>query len=128
MSVQCGDEHLIKLCREQGFMTLDWEEKILDPISGQLIDRAELKGNNFVISIVIGYRGYPLKTELKGKYNSNEDYSVTVMFEYYTALGRLPYLLTHRERNIEKAREYAQWQATLLFKLLNSTRLPEQIV
>ena len=113
----------IRQCKEAGFIKIDWHEKVILPHSGRLSDWAELKGNRFVISLLIEYYGQPLKPGAHKNHHSNEDHKIIVNFTYYTELGKMTYSVEHRERVLDDAYDYAEWQATLLYNMFRKAEV-----
>jgi hypothetical protein len=113
-----GESQYIEACKKVGFIELNWQENVIDPITGQNSDRAEIRGNRFSIYITIAHPKPSVSETLK-KFNHIRDFSVSISFNYHTELGTLTYFLDRKEHPLEKAKEYALWQATLLYKLLS---------
>jgi hypothetical protein len=98
-------------CRKQGFVFLNWKEEI-DDITGIHCHHAIINGSKITLRTIISHLE-PEKEALPKKYE------VLVNFHYVSDIGDAWYFSErHIEYEIEAAIKYAQWQATLILRLI----------
>lgn len=101
-------------CKKQGFVSLTWEEGV-DEITGLDRHYANVEGNCFVIDVYVDH----IQPNTK---SSQKKFKISVCFRYFFSdLGQVACkTFSQEEYTIESALDFAQWQATLILKLLNS--------
>lgn len=100
-------------CEKQGFVDIQWQEGISE-LTGIYSNSAHLRGKKIVVSIFINH--IVLNPETK-----RTKYQISLSFSHKSEIGDILYLTyEHTELELEDALLYAQWQATLIFRLIES--------
>lgn len=112
MNITKWEYEQFEACREQGFISLEWEEEYC-PITEQDRHRACIEGNGFLISAVIVH----IK---QGQKSARESFEIVVYFSCKSDLGELKCQTTfpHKEFDLKSALDYGRWQVTLVDKLI----------
>lgn len=107
----------VDACRKKGFVNLIWMKNVLDPITGNNTERAELKGKRFEINVILVHPKVS-KPENQKNFDDTKFTRVEIFFHYMTELGNISYTHVHEDNPFERAKEYAEWQATLVYEML----------
>jgi hypothetical protein len=112
-----GNTKFVDSCRDVGFIELDWQYKTTNNISGQIEDVAVIRGNQFAIYVSITHK--LLSKHISYQDEANSSFKVSISFELATYLGGIQYFSPYSDTNYDRAKEYAEWQATLIFRMLS---------
>lgn len=111
MNMTVLDLEKFELCKKQGFVHLDWEEGISE-LSGEYRHYATLAGKKIVaivsvVHIVLNPTTGRTKYQIRINFNSKTDFGdLCCHIDNYTILDKNFALI------------YAQWQVTLIFRLI----------
>lgn len=116
MNQKLANEFL-EAAKKKGFVDLLWKG-VIHPVTGMSTEMAKLTGESFDIDVVLTHP-YVVNPEDQKEVDETKFTQVDIFFSYLTEIGPLSYMHVHKTRPFEKAREYAQWQATLIHHLLS---------
>jgi len=107
-------------CQRNGFIDLQWNEG-LDEVSGSYRHCANAIGSKVIVTAGVDH--VVLNPE-----SGRKKYVVALSFSHESEIGNIIYSQSPRtEMDLESALTYAQWQATLIFRLIegsDATPLP----
>ena len=102
----------VNACKELGFTELEWRCGEINKITGILEDAAILTGTRFRIDVSIVHKERGKKAQIY------YDFLVNILFYYDTGFGRMHFSQQHLSSDYDRAKEYAEWQTTLIHKTL----------
>jgi hypothetical protein len=111
MNITSGEFGQFQECEKKGFLPLDWEEG-LSEITGIYGHYAELVGSKIIVRVFVDHIKLSQQTDRK-------KYEVRLAFLHKSLFGDILYSNNlHMELELDNALVYAQWQATLIFRLI----------